>query len=603
MVKYIDSSFWNERIAVTRTATLPAVYGHLKKTGQWDALRLQWKKGDPNQPHIFWDSDTAKAVESLCYALSHMQKDDAHYADFRSWLEDAVDMISKAQQSDGYINSYFTVVKPESRWKDICHKHELYCAGHLLEAAVAHYETTGRSTLLDVLCKYVDYICEVFGPRSEQLHGYPGHQEIELALVKLYKVRPYERYLNLLKYFIEERGQNDGDFYAEEAKRAGVDPMKWYPGEDSKVPFPDPPCFWYMQADKPIRELDEINGHSVRAMYYLCGAQGLANLTGDSTLTAAVSKLFADMVDSKFYIHGGIGAIHLWEGFSGKYELPLDCYAETCASIGILFVGQQMLQNKLDSSVSRVMERALYNDVIGGVSLDGKSFFYNQPLIGCGLKRSDWFSTSCCPPNVSRLLNSLENYVFTESDDGLSVSTNFWIGSVFEGKELNVSIDTEYPFVGRIAVELTSTRSVEYAIIAPENVSIKYGNGGVLLEDGYIHFGPKRWNKETILIEYDIRPKIIKPDFNIKSVRGMLAIERGPFVYGIEQSMSPIPLSEITLSQHSSFKEQTVEIKGTKVPALDLEVDNGKVARFIPYFSLGNNSPGEDFRVYIRSAD
>lgn len=603
MSGYIDSSFWNQKINVTRTATLPAIHDNLKKTGQWDALRLKWKKGELQEPHIFWDSDLAKAIESLCYALGHMSPNDQGYLEFQKWVEDAVDMISKAQHPDGYINSYFTVVKPEDRWKDIAHKHELYCAGHLLEAAVAHYKLTGETSLLDVMCKYIDYICTVFGPAPDQLHGYPGHQEIELALVKLYKIRPEERYLDLLKYFIEERGRNDGEFYKDEARKNGVDPMEWFPGEDSKVTFPDKPCFWYMQADQPLRELNEIKGHSVRAMYYLCGAQGLANLTGDASLTAAVSKMFNNMVECKLYIHGGIGAVHLWEGFSGNYELPLECYAETCASIGIMFLGQQMLQNKLDSHITKVMERALYNNIIGGVSLDGTSFFYNQPLIGCNLKRSDWFDTSCCPPNVSRLLNSLTDYVYTESNDGSVVSTNFWIGSVFKGAKLNVKIQSDYPIVGKVTATLNSVEPVEYNIIAPNANDTKISEGGVLKDDGYIHFGPKKWNNETITIEYDIKPKIITPDSRVKYTEGTLAVERGPFVYGVEQSMSPLPVGEITLSKDSKFKEKMIEIKGTKIPALDLEVGDGKVATLIPYFALGNNHPGEDFRVYLLSKE
>lgn len=594
MVQEINDPFWNQRIAVTRSATLPAIYDQLKKTGRWDAMRLTWKKGDSNEPHIFWDSDIAKLVESLCFAVMHMDKADKQYQGFMAWIDDAIDMIGKAQRPDGYINIHFTVVEPENRWTDVAHQHELYCAGHLLESAVAHYELTKSTKYLDIMCKYIDYICKVFGPGEGQLHGFPGHEEIELALVKLYKYRPENRYLDMLTYFVEQRGHNGGKFYDQEAINKGIDPMKFIPGRPG-LNWPNPPCHWYMQAEDEIRNLKEINGHSVRAMYYLTGVQGLANINKDQTLTDAVNRLWRNMIDKKFYVHGGIGAIASWEGFGKNYELPLDCYAETCASLGILFLGQRRLENKLDSEVCRVMERALYNDAIGGVSLDGTSFFYDQPLYGKGLKRSDWFEVSCCPPNLSRLLNSLERYAFTEHENSLSL--NMWMGGTYETDKIKATIRTDYPLHGNISIELKSNEQVGFALVAPPT-DYTINIAGDLEKDGYIHFTPREWNT-IITVSYTVTPHIKRPDSNVEATKSMLYVERGPFVYGLEQTSCPVPVKDITISESTKLVEETVTVQTATIVALNMELPNGKTAQLLPYFVLGNRVPGEDFVLFF----
>jgi DUF1680 family protein len=596
MTARIEDNFWTKRIAVTRQATLPAIYKQLRETGRWDAMKLTWKKGDSNEPHIFWDSDIAKLMESLCFALVHLDKSDERYVEFQQWIDDGIDMIEKAQGKDGYINIYYSVVDPKNRWTDLAHQHELYCAGHLLEASVAHYQLTGSSRFLDVMCKYVDYICTLFGPEPEKKQGYPGHEEVELALVKLYKIRPEKRYLNLLTFFIEERGKNAGEYYDKEAIAKGIDPMKYIPGifltESHQKDWPDPPCHWYMQADAPIRELTEIKGHSVRAMYYLTGVQGLANIIRDDSLTDSVNKLWSNMVDKKLYIHGGIGAIGDYEGFGQEYELPLNCYSETCASIGILFLGQRMLENKLNAEVARVMERALYNDVLGGVSLDGTSFYYDQPLVSRGHTRSSWFSVSCCPPNLSRLFNSLEQYAYSETENQFNV--HLWIGGVYESKDFKAVVKTEYPFQGSVSVSLTSSKDVELAIRAPSEY--KSSTPGTV-QDGYIHFSPRHWN-ETVTLSFPIKSESIIPDRNVEAVRGKLAVERGPFVYALEQSSSSIDVKQVKLSRFTKFEESIVDIQGATVTALNTKVGEHSI-QLLPYFVLGNRNPGENFVVWF----
>lgn len=558
-------------------------------------MKLTWKKGDPNEPHIFWDSDIAKVVESACYALLHMDKDDPQYKTFEGWIDDAIDMIEKAQGKDGYINIYYSVVAPEMRWKDVAHQHELYCAGHLLEAAIAHHQVTGSDRFLDIMCRYLDYICTVFGPADGQLHGYPGHPEIELAIVRLLPIRNEKRYLDLLQYFVDERGHNGGSFYDDEARNLGLNPMEFIPGLHYKGnPWPDPPCHWYMQAHAPIREQVKILGHSVRALYLLAGVQGLANITKDKTLEDAVDRLWRNMVDTKLYIHGGIGAKHEWEGFAGDYELPLDCYAETCASIAILFLGKHMLESKLDGEIPNVMERALYNDVIGGVSLDGTSFYYDQPLVGRGLKRSNWFECSCCPPNLARLLNSLDMYAYTIQDD--TVAINMWIAGAFESQGVKISVETEYPLQGTASIHVSSDREIDLAIYVPD--SSCQSSVPSTLSKGYLRFPKKKWD-ETIALRYDMVPRIVRPDPRVEATKGTLAIERGPFVYGLEQSSSPVPVKDVTFSPNVQLTEQLVTIQDTPVVALNIPVASGVHAQLLPYFVLGNRVPGEDFVVFF----
>lgn len=591
----IDNEFWNRRIEVTRMATLPAMYAQMKQTGRWDAMRLNWKEGDKVKPHIFWDSDIAKMIESICFALRGTLDSDLEQ-NFKSWLNDAIDMIRKAQKPEGYINIYYSVVEPDKRWTDLAHGHELYCAGHLLEAAIAHNQVTGSNELLDIICRYIDYICAVFGPNEGQLHGYPGHPEIELALVKLISIRNEAKYLNLLEFFINERGKNGGEYYNLEAIKLGIDPMKFIPGIfNNGKPYPDPPCHWSMQAEAPIRELVEIKGHSVRAMYLLAGAQGLANIKNDDVLNNSVKRLWNNMMDAKLYIHGGIGSQREWEGFGPNYDLPLDCYAETCASLGILFLGKQMLEHNLDGKISSVMQRALYNDCIGGVSLDGKSFYYDQPLVGRGMKRSTWFSCSCCPPNLARVLNDLDSYVFTEKPGMFAV--NMWMGGSYNSPNVSASLKSEYPFKGEISIDLVTAEESEIALYIPDEDYTCNIEGELI--DGYLKFSSRKWNHKLV-VSYPLKPQLVHPSPKVEATKGMVAVERGPFVYGVEQMDSSIPLNNITFNDRTEFIEEEMEIEKTKFISLKPRLGIGIDVRLVPYFVLGNRKPGDDFKVYFK---
>ncbi|KAK4948187.1 hypothetical protein LTR10_013242 [Elasticomyces elasticus] len=599
----IDDAFWNPRIKTNQQVTIPIMYKQLRESPRWDSLKHTWKHGDPEvlRPHMDYDSDMAKFVEAVCYALKWILETDSQHATFLSWVDEAIDMIEAGQGPDGYFNTYYTVVAPEARWTNVAHNIELYDAGHLLEAAITHYQVTKSTRFLDIMTRYIDYICTIFGPEPGKIHGYPGHQEIELALFRLYDVRPEQRYFDLADYFIEQRGYGGGEFFDTEARARGDDPETWIPPPPPGVTIPyftGPRAYWYMQADEQIRETRKVRGHSVRVTYYLSAVQDLATLNGDKSLDAAVDRLFDNIVDCHMYIHGGIGAIHHWEGFGENYELPLDGYAETCASIGILFLGKRMLQRRLSRKIALAMERALYNDVLGGVSLDGTSFFYDQPLSTNCSKRHTWFEVCCCPPNLSRFLNSLEDYVFTVSDR--TIALNLYIGAEYASSDgdLRLKVVTKYPWEGYAEVSIQSEhREVGFAIREPEHPYKLAASVEGSVTDGYIHFAARRWN-ETITLSFDLVPKLVRSHPLVKSTQGLVAVERGPLVYCLESMDTAQSLDAVVMDPRAAFKEEKMQIADVEVVGLQ-----ARDFRLVPYFACSNRRPGEGLRVWMNCVE
>lgn len=600
----IKDNFWSPRIKTVEENTLPSMFRQLHETGRWDLMNLNLKDGA--NPHIFWDSDIAKFLEAVCYALKYIDTNDSKYTQYMSWVDQIVDMIINVQQQDGYINSYFTLIKPEDKFKNIAENHELYTAGHLIEAAVAHYEATGSKRLIECLCRFVDLLYLNFGKEKSKMHGYPGHEEIELALVKFLKIVPDPKYFELLDYFIEQRGYKGGDFYDKQAKERGLNPETYLPdGDYDHIPglnfgkmWPAPKSYWYYQADNLIRDTREAKGHSVRSVYYLTGVQGLGILKKDDSLKAIVRTLWTNIVDQKMYIHGGIGSEPRWEGFGENYDLRWNGYSETCASIGLIFLCEKMLEDQLERKVALVMERALHNNILGGVSIDGTSYFYNQPVTGAmGLKRQSWFSVSCCPPNVARLFNSLEKYTMTISEDILAV--HLYIGALYEKKGIcKMKIDSTYPFEGKLEVSVESTTPYSVAIRMPEG-DVYCSNKEYELKNGYMVFKPKLWD-EVITLKFDVPVHIIKPNPNVPANKGCLAVQRGPFVYALQKSGidANSNLDDIRLNSKAEFIEAIEVYNGVQYVSLLADL-NGQKCTFVPYFVTGNHVPGEDFRIWI----
>jgi DUF1680 family protein len=338
-------------------------------------------------------------------------------------------------------------------------------------------------------------------------------------------------------------------------------------------------------------------------MYHLAALQDLAVLKDDPSLQAAVDRLFDNMVDCHLYIHGGIGAMHQWEGFGDNHELPLDGYAETCASIGIMFLGRRMLQHRLDRKVALAMERALYNNIVAGVSLDGTSFFYDQPLATDHATRHSWFEVCCCPPNLSRFLNSLEDYVFTPADGGHGVALNLYIGAQYRSADIEVVVATKYPWEGHVEVSIRSLSQGQekqtgfaFAMREPEP-PYTLSASGYSVRDGYIHFPPKKeWN-DTITLSFAITPKLVRSHPQVQATQGMVAVERGPFVYCVETMDSVEPLDASLIDPREGFKEKTLKVADVEVISL-----RTKTLQMVPYFVWGNRKPGEGVRVWLKNA-
>ena len=409
---------------------------------------------------VFQDSDVAKWLEGVAYALA-VRPD----PDLEERADKVIEIIEKAQQEDGYLNTYFTVKEPEHRWQNLQECHELYCAGHMMEAGAAYAQVTGKKKLLNVMERMADHIEARFGTEEGKEPGIPGHQEIELGLLRLYETTGKEKYRSLARYFIDQRGK-DPQYFAKEKEKRGwihfgmdVNDMK------------------YCQAHETVYEQKEAVGHSVRAVYMYTAMAELAALYQDEPLYHACRRLWDNMVNRRMYITGGIGSTVNGEAFTIDYDLPNDTvYAETCASIGLVFFARKMLDNQLKGEYADVMERALYNGIISGMQLDGKNFFYVNPLEtepGVSGKlygyehvlpqRPRWYACACCPPNVVRLLMSLGKYFWTETEKG--VYSHIFAAQEASFETMDVTITAQYPWKGRVTYEVHGKRKQFWAFI------------------------------------------------------------------------------------------------------------------------------------------
>jgi DUF1680 family protein len=504
------SLIWQRRETAARK-TLFYQLQVLKDTGRYDAFKLQWHPSYADAPdvwpipnHLFWyyshlpelliinarecfinvylfrDSDVGKWIEGACYFLhDHPNKE------ISSAVHELTQMIASAQQPDGYLNIHFTVVEPGKRFTNIRDFHELYNAGHLIEAALAHHQLYQNNDLLGPLLKYVDLLCRTFGPDEGQIPGYPGHPEIELALLRLWQRTRDPKHLELAKYFITERGRlgaNGEHYYRVEAKARGEEPharMSYWGGTEDAL--------WYYQAHKPIIEQQTIEGHSVRAMYLLTAVADLVGMVPATATTAclkeAVYRLWHNMVECKMYVTGGIGAIKQWEGFGPNYFLPQGtddggCYAETCAAIGVMMLADRILQCDLDRQFSDVMELCLYNAVLTAMSHDGTKFTYVNQLASSDQNlstREEWFTCACCPPNVLRLLAQVGGYVYSHADGQDQVNVHLYIPSehkFMSGDDHPVTLvqKSDWPWSGQVEFELkteSSSRDISVALRIP----------------------------------------------------------------------------------------------------------------------------------------
>lgn len=618
-----NGGFWAKPVENNRRVTLPTEYRLCKETGRIDVWKLNWKAGQPNPPHIFWDSDLAKWIEAAAYSL-------ATHPDRRveSLVDNVVDLMANAQAEDGYLNTHYLVVEPEQRWTNLRDCHELYCAGHLMEAAVAYYEATGKRKMLDVLCRYADHIDSVFGRGKGKKRGYCGHEEIELALVKLFRATGEERYLHLAAYFINERGLRPPHYFDCEEKARGKNPGKWNDGRYQQV-----------QAHQPVRSQVKLEGHAVRALYLCCGMADVAAETRDASLLEACRRLWRNVTEKRMYITGGVGSTHAGERFTLDYDLPNDsAYAETCANIALVFFAHRMLQMEADARYADVMERALYNGVLSGVSLDGRRFFYVNPLEQHSetfhfnnwvTERQKWFDCACCPPNIARLLASLGQYVYSQSTNEIAVHLYAQGTACFnlEGGTMRLEQTTAYPWKEAVQIKLFPGTSTEFVLALrmpgwcrKPQVRI---NGKDVRLPGIIRRGYARirrtW-KPGDLVEMTLPMPVERVEAHpaVRMNAGRVALQRGPLVYCLEEMDNGAQLNDISLPGNSRLIARyeprlpggAVVITGKAVRRrpngwkdrlyrADRSVKKSINIKAIPYYFWNNRKSGE-MLVWIR---
>ena len=609
----IRDAFWSRRLEINHTVTIPAIYEKCRQTGRIDAWKLNWRPGMPNEPHMFWDSDVAKWIEAAAYSLIAFPD-----AALQRKVDEVVALILRAQQPDGYINTHFTVVRPQMRWKNLRDWHELYCAGHLIEAAMAYHEATGASEFLQAVCRYADHIASVFGPEPGQKRGYPGHEEIELALIKLYRATGERKYLNLAKFFVDERGRQP-HYFDVEAKERGEDPQAYWAGTHE-----------YTQSHVPVREQDRPVGHAVRAMYLYSAMTDLALEYRDEGLLTACNRIWRHLVQKSMYITGGIGSLAANEGFADDYELPNDsAYAETCAAIGLFFWAHRMLHVHRHAHYADIMERTLYNAILSGVSLGGDLFFYQNPLASSGdHRRQPWFTCACCPPNLARLLASLGRYLhsFGERD----IFLHLYIGNetVFSISEAEVRIETvsALPWQERVEITIFPEKPASFALYlrlpdwcpAP---GIELNGRSVTRQAGIENRYAKlerNWRAgDRIVLTLPMPVRQIEAHPKVKANAGRIALQRGPLIYCFEEVDNGPNLHDLTLCREAAIRAQyksdclggVVVLQGKAVrrcleawedhlyaPAPTPREDMTFTA--VPYYAWANRDPGE-MRVWM----
>ncbi|MDQ5977829.1 MAG: uncharacterized protein QG602_801 [Verrucomicrobiota bacterium] len=566
-----DHGFLAGRARLVRETVIP---------GQWDALNdripgaersgcvhnLQVAAGEKTGEFhgLFWqDSDLAKWIEAASYRLA-THPDPTLDAE----LDRLIATITRAQREDGYLNTYFQLVEPQNRWANLRDCHELYVAGHLIEAGVAHFQATGKRTLLDVVGKLADLVARTFGSGPGQIPGYCGHEEIELALVKLARATGEQRYLALAEYFITQRGQSPNYFETEAKVRGEKGKLPWHMHHDGLAT---------LQAACPVAELKEPVGHAVRMMYLLAAMLDLAQEKNDPVLREQGRDLWQATVARHLYVTGGVGSEPYGEKFCEPFDLPPDrAYAETCAAIGVVLCARRMLEHELDGAHADVMERALYNNVLAGLALAGRTYFYVNPLevvpavakrrFECHLvktQRVPWFGCACCPPNVARLFASLGAYAYAQLTDGLAVhlyaggDVSFTVGSV----PVQLRVTTEYPWKERVEFTVEAAAAVEFTLhlrlpgwCRTPHLEVNDRPVRPDVNRGYARVR-RTWQRgDKVTLDLPMPVERVHADARVAAAAGQVALQRGPIVYCVEQADNGAQLSALSLPRSSPLK-------------------------------------------------
>lgn len=563
---------------------------------------------------VFQDSDFSKWIEAVAYSLANHPDDELERI-----ADEAIDIVCAAQQENGYLDTYYIINGMDKIFTNLRDHHELYCFGHLAEGAVAYYEATGKDKLLKAAMRFADFIDDFFGETEGKCKGYPGHEIAEMALIRLYEVTQDEKYLNLSRFFLDERGKQP--YYFSEIEEHD----NWTNHK-------------YHQSHEPVRIQEEAVGHAVRAVYLYSGMTDMARLTNDEKMWAACKKLWKSATRDKMYITGGIGGTHMGEAFSYPFDLPNDtAYAETCASIGLIFWARRMLEIEPNAEYADVMEQALYNTVLSGMALDGKSFFYVNPLevlpeacqkderkFHVKAVRQKWFGCACCPPNLARMISSLPAYAYTENVDTLYM--HLYIGGTIlkdvNGKKAEFEVTSNYPWSEKISIKYTGENDVtmKLAIRIPGWVSAKEVKISGIEEygktyetaNGYYYINGN-WKKgDSIELIVPVKTRVLSADSRVRENIGKAAVMRGPVVYCMEEKDNSKDLHLYKLSPKEPMKESTVVIEGQEFPSLIAKGKKQKILQtdllyqeytpaeyedvditLIPYFAWANRGENE----------
>ena len=593
----ITGGFWHEKQELIRNVTIHNVYKRFSDTGRFAAFNMDWKEGDPNKPHIFWESDVAKWLESVAY-LTMKKREPA----LEAIVDDVVDKIEKGRMEDGYFNIHYILFKKDERFTRR-QDHELYCLGHLIEAAIAYDKATGKGKFLSLMKDYVALVRKIFMDEEREYFITPGHEEIELALVKLYDYTGDRSYLELAEFFIEKRGVDE----------RGTDPDRDMLGH---------PC---LQAHKPIREQESAEGHAVRAVYLYCAVADLAERLSDESLKVTAQTLFDNIINEKMYITGAIGSTRKGEAFEESFLLPNDtAYAETCAALGLALFARRLGLLDRDSKYADTVERIIYNGFLSGLSLDGKAFFYVNSheidLENRKISRAEWkpitervevFGCSCCPPNVTRFISSIGDFLYSYDESAVYVDQYMESSADFDG--FRIEQETNYPFDGNVKIKL-SGGDKRIALRIPSwcgRYAVKLNGNAVDPErvKGYaaldVHDG------DEIELDLELTVRHIKADSRVRHVRGCAAVTYGPFVMCMEGVDNGKGLGNVKLTGldcRVGFDEAlglpTIIHPAVRETGEGLYYDVGseKIERFdaklIPYFAFANR--GEtDMRIWV----
>ena len=584
----ITNGFWKDRQELIREVSTFSVYKRFKETGRIDAFKC--KQDAEFEPHIFWDSDVAKWIEGVAYLIAKEP-----CPEFEKIVDDIVDDIEKNQDENGYFNSYFLVKAPENIFKTR-NDHELYCLGHLIEAGVAYYKATGKKKLLDLMLKYVDYVEKRFVIEKNTGFTTPGHEEIELALIKLYELTGDEKHFNLAKHFLEERGQRSELI------------LNW----DYEANH---------QSHLPIRDQKTAEGHAVRATYLYSAMADLARMTDDVKLKNACESIFDNIINKRMYVTGGIGSSSAGEAFTVDYDLPnILAYTESCAAIGLAFFAQRMLLIENNAKYSNVIERILYNGFLSSISLDGKSFFYCNPLeilpvlhkrdVSVNfksvylpiMKRKEVFDFSCCPPNIKRFIPSSANFLYTYDNDTIYVHQFMESNAEIKiGDEIFIiEQKTNYPNDGKINITLKGGNK-KLAVRIPDWCD-SYHEKTV---NGYAYFNAK--DGDEISLNFEMKPFFIESNPQISYNCGKFAVQKGPIVYCMESTDNGENIRDIRLDMSSSFTEgynEDLKVNTLILPAYRRKSSDSLYSRIkndfyrvnatlIPYYCFANRGENE----------